>query len=145
MYNSQFFIPSLLLLKMQYSPEGWKYGAQDMHPKSVSRRRSLPSSFMVYTSAFIEPGSKCRHTIRSPSGVKNGPAVVSRPIRQPPLVAPVRVHQVNLAEMGRVGFGVLAFGCGHLLGWRGVAQRAEHDLLTVGRIGAFRRHNRGRR
>ena len=39
-----FFIPRA---KIKYWPEGWKYGAQDMAPNSVSRRTSEPSSFIV--------------------------------------------------------------------------------------------------
>ena len=48
-------------------------GAHDMHLKSVMRRLSLPSVAIVHTSAIIPLSSKCRHTIRFPSGEKNGP------------------------------------------------------------------------
>ena len=73
MNSSKFSNPSLLDAKMMYSPDGWKYGAQLIAPKSVICRSSDPSGFIVHTSAINPDSSKRRHTIRLPSGVKNGP------------------------------------------------------------------------
>lgn len=45
--NSKFANPCLLEVKMAYSPDGCRNGAQDMELKSVSRRTSVPSTRIV--------------------------------------------------------------------------------------------------
>ena len=56
-----------------YSPEGCMYGAQLIAPKFVICVWSVPSGFIVHTSAMSPCSSKRRQTMRLPSGVKNGP------------------------------------------------------------------------
>ena len=49
------------------------YGAQLIAPKFVICFASVPSGFIVHTSAMRPLSSKRRQTIRLPSGEKNGP------------------------------------------------------------------------
>src|SRR5205085_12317015 len=65
--SSKLSKPSLFDEKMKYLPDGCSYGAQLMAPKSVIWRWSLPSGFIVQTSASTPVTSNRRHTMRAPS------------------------------------------------------------------------------
>ena len=73
MYSSKLSNPSLFDAKMKYFPDGCSYGAQLIAPKFVICRWSVPSGFMVHTSAITPVTSNRRQTMREPSCVKNGP------------------------------------------------------------------------
>src|SRR6185295_7437056 len=57
---------------------------------------------------------------------------------QPLLVGSIRVHNINLTEVGRIGFEALPFLWGELCRWKSIAQGTEYNFAAVRRIRAFR-------
>ena len=71
-----------------------------------------------------------------------GAAMVGRhyntALRQPALLRPIGVHDVDLPKTGRVRFEPLQIGRGKAVGWIGGAQGAEDDLRAIRRECALR-------
>src|SRR5207247_4394728 len=65
-------------------------------------------------------------------------AIITGRMGQPLLAAAIRVHNIDFTEVSRIGFEMLALSHGQFVRRKRRSERAEHDLLPVGRVGAFR-------
>ena len=92
-------------------------GMTNLTPLRVRLRSPLPSAFMTWSSSPEGRWSRSKAII-CPSGDQRGAPVVPRIARQPPLLAPVGVHDVDLVVAGAVA--------------------EEDDLPPVGRPGGVR-------
>ena len=109
------------------------YGAQLMAPKFVICRWSVPSGFIIQTSAMRPCSSNRRQMMLRAVGREERAAVIADGVREPPLAGAVGAHDVDLREVARIDLELLLLG-GRQRPVVGIAHRREHDPLPVGRV-----------